>query len=92
MPTFLNWLKEQIDSANKQFSSDLKNLILHKPPHHKAEFIFILPDVLDRYYEQTKIAPEIIQSELKKALKITFSYTILREEKIIEVFPCKKFF
>lgn len=89
---FLNWLKEQIDSGNKQFSLDSKDLILYNPSHRKPEFIFILSEVLDRYYDQTKIAPEIIQSELKKALKITFSYTILREEKVIEVFPCMRFF
>ncbi|MGQ3888453.1 hypothetical protein ACQUW5_05400 [Legionella sp. CNM-1927-20] len=88
---FLKWLKTQIDSGDEKFSLDAQELILSKPLHANTKFIFILPEVFECYYNYSGIPAELIQSELKKALMITFNYTIVREDKIIEVFPCHFF-
>ncbi|WP_419418830.1 hypothetical protein ACNVED_09730 [Legionella sp. D16C41] len=92
LPNFLIWLKEQINSEDKRFSLHNQKLILYKLSECNFELIFILPEVLEIYYQLTGVAVEIMKTELKKALKITHAYTILKEGKIIEVFPCKKYF
>ncbi|MGQ3888245.1 hypothetical protein ACQUW5_04315 [Legionella sp. CNM-1927-20] len=92
LPKFLIWLKKQIESGNKRFSLDAQDLILYKPSHSKQELIFILPEVLKQYQDETGIDSKTLQFELKNALEVTFAYTIFKDEKTIEIFPCKKFF
>ncbi len=92
LSNFLIWLKEQIDAGNKQLSLNTQSLILYKPSSCSQDLIFLLPEVIEQYHIQTGIAAEIIKFELKNALEITFAYTIIKNEKVIEVFPCKKFF
>ncbi len=92
LPEFFDWLKMKVVSGDKKFSLDAQDLILYKPSTLKEQFVFILPEVLEQYYEYSGIPKNILQIELKKKLMITFSYIITRNEQIIEVFPCHKFF
>jgi hypothetical protein len=91
LPKFLNWLTKKIDSGEKKFALDAQELILYKPSNHNSKLIFILPEVLDLYSRYSGITAKLIQSELKKTLMVTFAYTIIRDEKVIEVFPCQFF-
>ncbi|STX27940.1 Uncharacterised protein [Legionella beliardensis] len=87
LPKFLNWIKRRIDSGDREYALDAQDLILYKPSQANAKLIFILPEVFERYYRYSGISAKLIQAELKKALMINFTYTIVRNEKVIEVFP-----
>ena len=92
LSNFLDWLEKKIYSEDKRFSLKNQDLIIYNHSYHKPELIFLLPEVFDIYHQNTGINPRVIQYKLKDALEINFKYTIVREGKIIEIFPCKKFF
>lgn len=89
---FFNWLKKEINSRDKASALNPQDFIFCESSQANSQLIFILPEVFDRYYHYSGISPHLIQSELKKKLMINFAYTIVREGKVIEVFPCKNFF
>jgi flagellar hook-basal body complex protein FliE len=88
LPKFFNWLEKRIHSADKR----AQDFILCKQPQANEQLIFILPEAFERYYCYSGVSKNQIQSELKQRLMVTFAYTIIRDDKVIEVFPCKKFF
>ena len=92
LPKFFNWLKRRIYSGDKRFALGAQDFILYKPSQANEQLIFIVPEVFDQYYRYSGVSKSLIQEELKKKLMITFAYTIVRDEKVMEVFPCKKFF
>ncbi|WP_419420753.1 hypothetical protein ACNVED_05520 [Legionella sp. D16C41] len=89
LPKFLDWLRRQINSGNKRFALDSQDLILYKPSAVQSKLLFILPEVFKQYYKYSGVCAKLIQLELKKSLAITFNYTIVRDGKVIEVFPCQ---